>query len=72
MGSACPLGRGAAGVTTRRVDDLGVAMGGTGISRSEVSRLCAQLDADAAVISAQEDSADHATDTSTSVNALQE
>jgi putative transposase len=34
------------GVSTRRVDDLVVAMGGTGISKSEVSRICAQLDAD--------------------------
>jgi putative transposase len=36
------------GVSTRRVDDLVVAMGGTGISKSEVSRVCAQLDADVA------------------------
>ncbi len=36
------------GVSTRRVDDLVVAMGGTGISRSEVSRICAQLDEDVA------------------------
>ncbi len=36
------------GVSTRRVDDLVVAMGGTGISKSEVSRICAQLDADVA------------------------
>ncbi len=36
------------GVSTRRVDDLVVAMGGTGISRSEVSRICAQLDTDVA------------------------
>uniref|UniRef100_UPI00301A8A68 IS256 family transposase n=1 Tax=Aquipuribacter sp. SD81 TaxID=3127703 RepID=UPI00301A8A68 len=34
------------GVSTRRVDDLVVAMGGTGISKSEVSRICAQLDGD--------------------------
>jgi putative transposase len=34
------------GVSTRRVDDLVIAMGGTGISKSEVSRICAQLDAD--------------------------
>jgi putative transposase len=32
------------GVSTRRVDDLVVAMGGTGISKSEVSRICSQLD----------------------------
>jgi putative transposase len=36
------------GVSTRRVDDLVVAMGGTGISKSEVSRICAQLDIDVA------------------------
>ena len=36
------------GVSTRRVDDLVVAMGGTGISKSEVSRICAQLDTDVA------------------------
>ena len=32
------------GVSTRRVDDLVVALGGTGISKSEVSRICAKLD----------------------------
>jgi putative transposase len=36
------------GVGTRRVDDLVVAMGGTGISKSEVSRICAKLDTDVA------------------------
>jgi putative transposase len=36
------------GVSTRRVDDLVVAMGGTGISKSEVSRICAQLDGEVA------------------------
>ncbi len=36
------------GVSTRRVDDLVVAMGGTGISKSEVCRICAQLDEDVA------------------------
>ncbi len=36
------------GVSTRRVDDVVVAMGGTGISKSEVSRICAGLDADVA------------------------
>ena len=36
------------GVSTRRVDDLVVAMGGTGISKSEVSRICSQLDVEAA------------------------
>ena len=32
------------GVSTRRVDDLVVSLGITGISRSEVSRICAALD----------------------------
>ena len=32
------------GVSTRNVDDLVVALGGTGISKSEVSRICAGLD----------------------------
>ena len=36
------------GVSTRRVDDLVVAMGGTGVSKSEVSRVCAQLDGEVA------------------------
>ncbi len=36
------------GVSTRRVDDLVVALGGTGISKSEVSRICSKLDADVA------------------------
>jgi len=36
------------GTSTRRVDDLVVALGGTGISKSEVSRICAQLDAEIA------------------------
>src|SRR3954453_3576181 len=36
------------GVSTRRVDDLVVAMGGTGISRSQVSRICAKLDTEVA------------------------
>ncbi|MBA2699700.1 MAG: IS256 family transposase [Nocardioidaceae bacterium] len=36
------------GVSTRRVDDLVIAMGGSGISKSEVSRICAQLDTDVA------------------------
>jgi putative transposase len=36
------------GVSTRRVDDLVVAMGGTGVSKSEVSRICAQLDGEVA------------------------
>ena len=37
------------GVSTRRVDDLVIAMGGTGISRSEVSRICAGLDTEVAI-----------------------
>jgi len=36
------------GVSTRRVDDLVVALGGTGISKSEVSRICARLDGEVA------------------------
>ena len=36
-----------AGVSTRRVDDLVRAMGIEGMSRSEVSRICAALDAEA-------------------------
>jgi putative transposase len=32
------------GVSTRSVDDLVQAMGGTGVSRSQVSRLCAEID----------------------------
>jgi putative transposase len=36
------------GVSTRRVDDLVVALGGTGISKSEVSRICAKLDLEVA------------------------
>ena len=36
------------GVSTRRVDDLVIAMGGTGVSKSEVSRICAQLDGEVA------------------------
>lgn len=38
------------GVSTRKVDDLVVALGAdSGISKSEVSRICEQLDADVAV-----------------------
>lgn len=33
------------GVSTRAVDDLVKAMGGTGVSKSQVSRLCADIDA---------------------------
>ena len=33
------------GVSTRAVDDLVRAMGGTGVSKSQVSRLCAEIDA---------------------------
>ena len=36
------------GVSTRRVDDLVIALGGTGISKSEVSRICSKLDAEVA------------------------
>jgi transposase-like protein len=36
------------GVSTRRVDDLVRALGITGVSRSEVSRMCAPLDAEVA------------------------
>ena len=36
------------GVSTRRVDDIVIAMGGSGISRSEVSRICAELDTEVA------------------------
>ncbi len=36
------------GVSTRRVDDLVQSLGITGISRSEVSRICAALDAEVA------------------------
>ena len=32
------------GISTRAVDDLVEAMGGTGVSKSEVSRICASLD----------------------------
>ena len=32
------------GVSTRSVDDLVKAMGMTGISKSQVSRLCAEID----------------------------
>ncbi len=32
------------GISTRSVDDLVEAMGGTGVSKSEVSRICASLD----------------------------
>jgi putative transposase len=33
------------GVSTRSVDDLVRAMGGTGVSKSQVSRLCEEIDA---------------------------
>jgi putative transposase len=36
------------GLSTRRVDDLVMAMGVSGISKSEMSRICAHLDADVA------------------------
>ena len=32
------------GVSTRSVDDLVQAMGGTGVSKSQVSRLCGEID----------------------------
>jgi transposase-like protein len=32
------------GVSTRSVDDLVRAMGGAGVSKSQVSRLCAEID----------------------------
>ena len=32
------------GVSTRSVDDLVKALGGTGVSKSQVSRLCAEID----------------------------
>jgi transposase-like protein len=32
------------GVSTRSVDDLVRAMGATGVSKSQVSRLCAEID----------------------------
>ena len=32
------------GVSTRAVDDLVKAMGGTGVSKSQVSRLCEDID----------------------------
>jgi putative transposase len=35
-------------VSTRRVDDLVVALGGTGIGKSKVSRICPQLDTEVA------------------------
>ena len=36
------------GVSTRRVDDLVLALGGTRISKSKLSRICAQLDTEVA------------------------
>ncbi len=38
------------GVSTRRVDDLVRALGVEGISKSEVSRICAALDAEVAAL----------------------
>jgi hypothetical protein len=32
------------GISTRAVDDLVRAMGGTGVSKSQVSRLCAEIE----------------------------
>ena len=34
------------GISTRRVDDLVIETGGSGISKSQVSRICAQLDSE--------------------------
>ena len=42
--AAKPCGVAGGGVSTRSVDDLVQAMGGTGISKSQVSRLCAEID----------------------------
>ncbi len=42
-----------AGVSTRRVDDLVRSLGITGISKSEVSRMCASLDAEVAAFRAR-------------------
>ncbi len=46
------------GVSTRKVDDLVVAMGAeTGISKSEVSRICAELDVEVAAFNTRDLSA---------------
>ena len=37
------------GVSTRKVDDLVAAMGGCHISKSEVSRICGELDSELAL-----------------------
>jgi putative transposase len=43
------------GVSTRKVDDLVAALGvDAGISKSEVSRICADLDVDVAVFQGRE------------------
>jgi transposase-like protein len=39
-----PLANGIAGVSTRKVDDLVQAMGLSGISKSQVSKLCKEID----------------------------
>jgi putative transposase len=46
------------GVSTRKVDDLVTAMGAeAGISKSEVSRICAELDTDVAAFNTRDLSA---------------
>jgi transposase-like protein len=48
------------GTSTRKVDELVKALGAdSGISRSEVSRICADLDAEVAVFREQGDQAPH-------------
>ena len=42
--AAKPCGVAGGGVSTRSVDDLVRAMGGTGVSKSQVSRLCGEID----------------------------
>jgi hypothetical protein len=42
--SPLPTGRWIGGVSTRRVDDLVQAMGLSGISKSQVSKLCKEID----------------------------
>ena len=44
VGDPAPFGLGVEGVSTRRVDDLIKALGCDGISSSQVSRICEQLD----------------------------
>ena len=42
--AAKPCGVAGGGISTRSVDDLVQAMGGTGVSKSQVSRLCQEID----------------------------